>query len=166
MQKRTRKDPLGRFMAKVHDNYQGLRHPLSDLTGCWIWIGGVTKAGYGNFCIERDGHGGHQTQKLAHRFAYETLIGPIPEGMQLDHLCNNKRCVNPDHLKPVTARENTLRADTVTGRNARKTHCKRGHPLRGDNLRIMPDGERDCKECARMWQRTYRKRKQKQSPDA
>lgn len=86
---------------------------------------------------------------LTHRFAYTVFVGDVPEGMQLDHLCKVRACCNPDHLEPVTCRENLLRGDTVTARQAAQTHCKRGHPLSGDNLYRRPDRDngRDCKTC-------------------
>jgi hypothetical protein len=110
---------------------------------CWEWTASDDGAkGYGRF--------DHQS---AHRWAYEFLVGPIPEGMTLDHLCLNKRCVNPDHLEVVTAGVNTLRGGSVAAVNARKTHCPAGHPYEGDNLRvyIRPSGHamRTCKACIR-----------------
>lgn len=149
IKRRTRIPPHARFWRKV-----------TKTTTCWLWTGAVTKFGYGNFTIEREGRSGYQKQALAHRYAYESLRGKIPVGLQLDHLCRNKLCVNPAHLRPSTPRENTLNSNGITAQHARKTHCKRGHPLSGKNLRIMPDGERDCKQCARDWKREkYRKQK-------
>jgi hypothetical protein len=76
------------------------------------------------------------------------LVGPIPEGKQLDHLCRNRACINPEHLEPVTAKENILRGESFSAKNARKTHCIHGHELSGDNLRILKHG-RVCLECRR-----------------
>lgn len=83
---------------------------------------------------------------LAHRVAYEMLVGPIPEGKQLDHLCRQRTCWNPAHLEVVTGRENTLRGVGRTAVNAAKTHCSRGHELAGDNLYVH-DGQRKCRAC-------------------
>ena len=79
---------------------------------------------------------------LAHRVAYELQVGPIPVGLQLDHLCRVRSCVNPAHLEPVTSAENTRR-----GLRAMKTHCPQGHPYAGENLLIRPTGQRRCRTC-------------------
>ena len=86
-----------------------------------------------------------------HRYLYLLLKGSIPHGMELDHECRNRKCVNPDHLKPMTHRENVLRGNGVMVKFARQTHCKRGHPLCGDNLEIVNTGRgrrgRRCLMC-------------------
>ncbi len=111
---------------------------------CWNWTHRTSAAGYGRHRVAaRD--------VSAHRFAYELLIGPIPEGLQLDHLCRNTSCVNPDHLEPVTARENTLRGFGPSSINAKKTHCLRGHEFTPENTRIEKrNGGRVCRECKRI----------------
>lgn len=86
-------------------------------------------------------------EQYAHRAAYQYLRGPIPDGLQLDHLCWVRRCVNPAHLEVVTARVNTLRGENPAAQNARKTHCHRGHPFDEANTYWRPDGGRDCKAC-------------------
>jgi hypothetical protein len=126
-------------------------------TGCWLWTGGLRGSGrYGQF---RNG----KRLGFAHRYAYELLVGPIPDGMQLDHLCRVRLCVNPAHLEPVTARENTMRSEALTARNARKTHCLRGHPFdEANTIETVRDGRlhRTCRECdrskSREWQRAQR----------
>lgn len=110
--------------------------------GCWEWQGSLSK-GYG-CCF----YGGRNLG--AHRVVYQLLKGEIPKGLQLDHLCRNPRCVRPSHLEPVTARINTLRGETVTAENVKKTHCPKGHMLAGENLRPvdMRRGWRQCRTCA------------------
>lgn len=118
-------DPLGeRFWSKVQKT-----------DGCWLWTAG-TEDGYGRYGL-------NQTSVLAHRLAYMELVGPVPAGLQLDHLCRVRACVNPAHLEPVTLRENVRRGMGPAGVNAAKTHCPNGHPYdyteRG--------GRRRCKAC-------------------
>lgn len=110
-----------------------------EVTGfCWLWTGYINASGYGR--TQHDGR-----LQLAHRVAYELLVGPVPDGMQLDHLCRVRRCVNPDHLEPVTSRENTRRGKAV------KTHCPRGHALVDGNLVLshLRRGWRSCLTCHR-----------------
>lgn len=104
---------------------------------CWIWVGHVYK-GYGRY----GGQG-------AHRVAYELHAGAIPEGMELDHLCRNPLCVNPDHLEPVT------RAENIRRRSMTVTHCRRGHPLDERNT-YHHRGRRQCRACNRRSVRKYR----------
>lgn len=90
---------------------------------CWLWTGTIDDGGYGMIA----GEGGRNYLR-AHRVMYEILVGPIPKGMQLDHLCRVRNCVNPAHLEPVTPRENTLRSPVALAAiNAAKTRCPRGH---------------------------------------
>lgn len=120
---------------------------------CWNWMGARRPVGYGTFM------GPGRKHVAAHRFAYQLEVGAIPDGLFLDHLCRNPRCVNPDHLEPVTNAENILRGNGMSARNARKTHCKRGHPLSGGNLVLTGYG-RQCRTCANARQaRYYRERK-------
>lgn len=136
---------MDRFWSKVDKSGPG---------GCWLWTGGVGSSGYGNF--------GKPT-KLAHRVSYELEIGPIPEGMQLDHLCRVRTCVNPAHLEPVTARVNGERSENFAGVNARKEMCANGHPFDEANTayRKRRDGRvrRACRACDRKKVATYRARK-------
>lgn len=117
---------------------------------CWLWTAGVGgRGGYGRFWIS-----GHS--EFAHRFSYELARGPIPEGLTLDHLCRNTKCVNPDHLEPVTLVENIMRGDGFSAKNARKTHCVNGHPFAGDNLIVTSKGRRACRTCGREFTARWR----------
>lgn len=102
--------------------------------GCWDWIGGCTGNGYGAFVPELGG-----PQVRAHRFVYELLVGPIPAGLQLDHLCRRRRCVRPGHLEPVTEAENHARTALV--------RCCRGHEFTDENTYRVPAGPRQCRAC-------------------
>jgi len=99
--------------------------------------------------------------KLAHVASYELLVGPVPGGRQLDHLCRNKMCINPDHLEPVTPRENVLRGETIVAANVQKTHCHQGHPLSGANLYVAAadPSRRHCRACRAERTRQYVVRK-------
>jgi hypothetical protein len=114
---------------------------------CWLWTAGKNNQGYGHFGATP-----------AHRVAYEWLVGPIPKGAHLDHLCRVKECVNPSHLQPVSCRENIMRGTGVAAVNAQKTHCPEGHKFAGDNLRVVGStGERRCLTCYRKYQREWRR---------
>lgn len=112
-----------------------------DLGPCWLWLGATTK-GYG-----RIGTGVGKGVAQAHRVAYELEIGPIPEGLTLDHLCVNPPCVNPAHMEPVTDAENIRRGSGWAGLLFRKTHCKYGHEFTEANTFREPDGGRSCLTC-------------------
>lgn len=117
---------------------------------CWLWMAAKTR-GYGHPRIDKK-------HKLAHRFAYELIRGPIPQGMTLDHLCKTHACVNPAHLEPVPLKTNLLRGLGPPAINARKTVCKSGHPLIGDNLIKGRLPIRRCLICTREYQRLYREK--------
>lgn len=116
---------------------------------CWIWQGNSDN-GRGYFSIMWA-----QKRRYVHRVAWELVNGPIPDGLQIDHLCRNKRCVNPTHLEPVTGRINKLRGNTITRRNAEVTHCVRGHPYDKENTIVgtTPLGtpRRACRKCRKLY---------------
>lgn len=134
---------MERFWEKVEVNEE---------TGCWEWAAGKKPNGYGQF---RVGDG----MVYAHRFAWEAFRGPIPEGLQIDHLCRVRGCVNPEHLEPVDCRTNLLRGDTVTATRAAQTECIHGHPFNDTNTYRRPNGGRHCRECGRLWTRERRAKK-------
>jgi hypothetical protein len=106
---------------------------------CWLWTGSQWH-GYGQIRISRK-------WRKAYRVSYEEFIGPVPAGLELDHVCRRPECINPAHLEPVTHRENILRGSAPAALQARKTHCVNGHPLSGENLRLE-GRHRRCRICA------------------
>lgn len=98
---------------------------------CWMYAGQLSASGYGIVAVYHDNR---STSARAHRAMYETLVGEVPEGLELDHLCRNKACINSAHLEPVTHRENVLRSVGAPGINAAKTHCSNGHEFTEDNI--------------------------------
>lgn len=140
-------DPERRFWAKVEKT-----------ESCWLWMGSLTEDGYPRFAESK------VSEFKAHRWAYEHVVGPIPDWMQLDHLCHtldpnchsgtdcvHRRCVRVDHLEVVTPKINVLRSQSFVAVNARKTHCVHGHELSPENLYDAPslEGERRCLVCKR-----------------
>lgn len=117
---------------------------------CWNWLGHL-RNGYGRFNL-------NNLLVTAHRFSYELLVGQIPEGLQLDHLCRNRKCVNPKHLEPVTLKENVLRGHGLTAKYAKRTHCDKGHPFIKENIYNTKSGVRCCKICGAERKRLERKK--------
>lgn len=125
-----------------------------EVADCWLWRSDVGRDRYGKFfCGKR--------RVSAHRWAWKHLVGPIPDGLELDHLCKARKCVNPDHLEPVTHRENVLRSGNFVARYARRTYCVRGHPFDEVNtsMRKTTHGlARVCRKCAALSSRAHRAR--------
>ena len=123
-----------RTMQERFDNY------VKKTDTCWEWTGSISPEGYGRTNINKK-------PMYTHRVFYEMLVGPIPPGMTIDHLCRNRKCLNPAHLEVVTQKVNSLRGFSPPSANAKKTHCSRDHALTGDNLYARPRGKRMCKTC-------------------
>lgn len=132
-----------RFWAKV-DRSEGP-------DACWLWMRAMNQYGYGRFW---DG----ERLVASHRYAYELMVGPIPDGLHIDHLCRTRACVNPKHLEPVTNQENCIRGERWTPDKI-KDHCRYGHPYSGWNLYINPSGKRQCRECVKAGTARYRERR-------
>lgn len=110
-------------------------------SGCFEWQGYTDRHGYASI-----GFGGHK--RLGHRVVYQLVIGPVPRGLVLDHLCRNRKCLNVAHLEPVTIGANVRRGTGPVANNARKLYCKHGHRFTTINTYLRPDGSgRDCKQC-------------------
>ncbi|MFF5703430.1 HNH endonuclease signature motif containing protein [Streptomyces sp. NPDC012794] len=118
------------------------RERIRETGSCWIWCGQRTRDGYGRY----SGSG-------AHRVIYEALVGPIPEGLEIDHLCRVVSCVNPEHLEPVDRLENMRRRYEIY------THCKTGHEFTPENTYVMPNGRRSCRTCRNAASLRYRARR-------
>lgn len=131
------RNAAGRFWAKVTPA------PAAD---CWEWSAGRDRHGYGRFYLAG-------RELLAHRWAYEDMVGEIPAELVIDHLCRNRGCVNPFHLEPVTPLENTRRSAP-----AQKRFCSHGHEFTPENTYRKPSGQRQCKECRRAAVRRHRAR--------
>lgn len=116
--------------------------PKVEVWDCWEWKASKNAYGYGQFYTG-------ETMRLAHVISYQLLVGEVPAGLDLDHLCRNRSCVNPDHLEPVTRRENIARGSSVVARQMEQTECKYRHPLSGDNSYIDGRGRRVCRACVR-----------------
>ena len=127
-----------RFWSKVDKSH-----------GCWLWGSCLSSLGYGLFWFQGK-------SRRAHRLSYVSLVGSIPRGKVIDHLCRISSCVNPSHMEPVTQRENVLRGFGPTAMNSRKTECKNGHLLSGDNLKPKKNRQRECFICHRAQNRRWR----------
>ena len=140
---------IERFWSKVNQS-----------DGCWSWKGShFTMTGYAIFNKKMDD--GVWRPTTAHRVAYEVVVGPIPDGLVIDHLCRNRKCVNPAHMEPVTRGENVLRGAGPSGRAARADNCCiHGHEFTPENTYRKPGrpNKRECRECNRTRQKNRPKR--------
>lgn len=133
-------DRTGPIERSSEERFASKLAPQED--GCILWAGGKTLGGYGMFTVV--GSRTKHVKVMAHRWAYEQQVGPIPAGYDIDHLCRTRACVNPDHLEPVTRQENIRRACAV------KTHCPAGHEYTEENTYIRPGTcHRRCRTCSR-----------------
>lgn len=127
----------GRLFVRGTPIERVLAHVEAASSGCWLWTGADNGHGYASVPVKG-------RRAYAHRISYEHFIGPIPEGLELDHLCEHERCANPTHLEPVTTQENMRR------RVIRSTTCRRGHSRTPENVYLRPDGKgRHCRACER-----------------
>lgn len=140
-----------RFWSKVE--------PDPGLGSCWHWRGWKSYEGYGMCRLARN------VTLRAHRVTYERIVGPVPNGLPLDHLCRQRDCVNPAHLEPVTHRVNILRGESRSAQRARQKTCSRGHPLIAENLYSEPGRtHRICRICKNWRTRKYRELRREASP--
>ena len=117
--------------------------------GCWEWQGSKDRDGYGRILMPNG------SALRVHRASFQEFRGPIPDGYVIDHLCRNRACCNPNHLEPVTIKENTLRGEGVTAIKKRQTECIRGHDLTDPlNVYIRKNGARSCRACIVLGYRT------------
>lgn len=134
---------FGVFVHLNEDSKAATRHPVGYIiqeNGCWDWVGSRLKGGYGAWSVK------DVRSKVAHRVVFERANGPISEGMQLDHLCRNRLCVNPAHLEVVDNRTNVLRGVGLTAVHAHKKTCSRGHSNWGTRAPQHPEWRR-CLDC-------------------
>ena len=130
--------------------YAFLRHCVVTPSGCWEWKGKInTATGYANFDANNKFYTGH-------KFSYEYFVKPVSGKNIVHHLCENKTCCNPEHLKEITYKEHTRKHDTPCGINSRKTHCNHGHKLTETNTYITPNGRRQCRICNTARQKKFR----------
>ena len=150
----TRDPNSGRFVAESFEDRLWAR--VNATANCWEWTGALSTDGYG-----RIGLGPRGQYKMAHRAVYESVVGPIPDGLTLDHLCRNRACVNPDHLEPVELAENLRRApNQISTINANKTHCVNGHKFDSHNTYLRKDRprRRECRACRRVTVKRFAER--------
>lgn len=141
---------LADALANGHGIERYLSRCIEDENSCWLWPGAKTD-GYGVVNIKGK-------MNRLHRLVYQTLVGSIPDDLQLDHLCRVRNCCNPAHVEPVTHKVNSLRGVGTPAMNAVKTHCSRGHEFTEENTRITSEGWRNCRRCHADYERSRRAR--------
>lgn len=143
-------------MKSLFDRFEE-RYVSEPNSGCWLWLGKITTPHrYGVLSLTTNG----KIRELkAHQVAYQIYVGAIPGGLELDHKCRVRCCVNPDHLEPVTRRENIRRGASRVADNMRKTHCPQGHVYSHENTYLDPKGGRKCRECHRINERERSRRR-------
>ena len=154
-----RDSTTGRFLKRGQVAERFAANYIERDSGCWEWTAGLTGAGYGAFYPE-------SRQVGAHLWAYEQTYGRVPQGLVVDHMCGNRACVNPEHLRAIGRGANVLASSkSRAGENMRKTHCLNGHALAGDNLIIKPNARnpdlrpwRQCRTCENQRKRARRAR--------
>lgn len=133
-----------------------MRYEVDADTGCWNWTGSINDLGYGRLAI---GKNGEAHTFLAHRLSFALHVGlPVHDDMVIDHVCRNRRCINPDHLERVTIAENNRRGEHPNMVAHRNGTCTQGHELAGDNRRVAPDGRVRCRTCQREQSKRWRDR--------
>lgn len=141
------------FLRKSNTRYCSLAcrfiHKIVVTDACWIWDAATAQDRYGSFVADRK-------RAPAHRVAYELWVGPIPEGLHLDHLCRVHACVNPAHLEPVTPRENALRGESPSVQLRRAGMCKAGHEMNDQTRYVNRQGKSKCRPCAAAYQRALK----------
>lgn len=125
--------------------------------GCWVWRGAAQPTGYGQLWNGK-------RPEQAHRLSYKMFCGPVPDGVEVDHVCRVRDCVNPKHLRLLPHRDNVLAGNTGPARNAAKTHCDYGHELSGRNLRFAVNGSRQCRACDRRRAQEAKNRSRRRAP--
>lgn len=172
-------DPREMIRPTIEQRFWRKVDASGGLDACWFWTASVDGGGYGEFVPVRN-----EKKAKAHRFAYELLVGPIPDGLELDHLCHtedltchpirqepcrHRACCNPWHMEPVTHAENLRRGRSDPNRlgrvEAAKTHCKWGHPFDEANTYITPRGYRNCRACMRRSDERRRERRGSTTPE-
>jgi hypothetical protein len=130
------------------DRFWSKTHPAVGRSRCIIWIAGVQTDGYGQFGIKGK-------NIVAHRVVYGWLVGEVDGEKHIHHTCGNRLCVNPEHLKQLSAKEHLLLGNSPPSKNSRKTHCLNGHPLSGGNLYLDKSGHRSCKICGLTYNKAW-----------
>jgi hypothetical protein len=146
----TPEEAVRRTLARLAEKHVVVPELIYNGTPCQVWVGYIERQGYGIVTDSRS-----KESRVAHRVRWEIEVGPVPKGMEVDHLCRNRACINLAHLEAVPHRVNVARG--LSGSHqAKRTECPKGHPYDAENTRWLPDGSRECKECKRIAKRKLR----------